>query len=986
MRLDIIDIPLKNRKDLATKINLELELQFEAIYQSKTYWLEEESQKNISQNLLHSLLRDPIDQKILGQEIAFRDIDFDYIAEISFKPGVTDNTARSVLMALSHKLTHSPTIASGQVYLLKTKHNKNEIEMMAKKFLYNPLIQRVQIYQKNEFNEEIPSLALPTAKLQSKGIETINFDRNDESLLQLSKDRLWALSLTELKEIKSYFNSSIIKKKRQKQGLPQNPTDVEIEIIAQTWSEHCKHKIFNAEIDYQESPNIDKKLGPLNLKSIFKEYIKASTEKINCDWLVSVFSDNAGIVRFDESVDFCLKVETHNSPSALDPYGGALTGILGVNRDILGCGLGAKPIANTNVLCFAHSSLLKEKKLPPKLMHPEHILKGVHKGIEDGGNKSGIPTVNGAIFFHDNYAGKPLVYCGTVGVLPQKVGQHPSHLKRHRPGDYIVICGGSVGADGIHGATFSSLELNDDAPSTAVQIGDPFTQKRLSDFVIEARDKNLFNSITDNGAGGLSSSVGEMAEHTNGASIDVSKVPLKYSGLSPFEIVISESQERMTFSVSPECLEEFIKLAKKRECNPAVIGNFHDRGSFDIYEKEELISSLELEFLHDSLPAMKLKAFYEDKKTNQTWTREVRSLSQNNLSQDVLTLLSHPNIRSKEQLVRQFDHEVQAATIIKPFLDKKQTGPSDAAVLWSGRYGGHKDGAISISCGLCPEISHLDTYLMTQLAIDEAIRNAICSGTNPDFIALCDNYCWPDPIESPNNLDGPHKLAQLVRSAKALYDTALIYKTPFISGKDSMKNDFIGKSFEGNQVKISVPPTLLITALGKLDTKNDVMTTDFKHADDLVYYLGEDCFNELSFSTLHPQLHNFPTVHAQKNRDRYKKVHALIKRKIIKSAHDISDGGLITSLCESLFPQKLGFTFTNNFLKENESLEAFLFNEYAGGILVSISMKKQQEFERFLGEGFRLIGKTNSTNFLEYKKYFSLEINSLYQAWSDHDY
>ncbi|MBT4791976.1 MAG: phosphoribosylformylglycinamidine synthase, partial [Halobacteriovoraceae bacterium] len=685
---------------------------------------------------------------------------------------------------------------------------------------------------------------------------------------------------------------------------------------------------------------------------------------------------------------FCLKVETHNSPSALDPYGGALTGILGVNRDILGCGIGAQPIANTDVLCFApvnYSDKILDQ-LPKKLKHPKSILRGVHRGIEDGGNKSGIPTVNGAIQFHDNYAGKPLVYCGTVGVLPQSINGFPTHLKRQTPGDLIVVCGGSVGADGIHGATFSSLELNDDAPSTAVQIGDPLTQKRLTDFLIEARDLDLYNSLTDNGAGGLSSSVGEMAEATNGASVYIDKIPLKYPGLSAFEIIISESQERMTFSVPKEKVETFIALAEKRNCNPAIIGEFHDKGSFDIYQNKTLLASLDMHFLHDSLIPMELTAKFEGIVNEKIWHTENQQNDFKNLNEKVLFLIQHANIKSKEALVKQFDHEVKASTVVKPFIQKKLTGPSDGAVLWTGLYGGSKDGAICISSGMAPQVSHLDTYAMTQFSIDEAVRNAVSCGANPSFISVCDNYCWPDPIKSLNTPDGEHKLAQLVRSTKALYDTAMVYGTPFISGKDSMKNDFIGETKTGDKLKISVPPTLLITAVAKLDHIDHFMTTDFKQEKDLVYYLGPIDFEQTYYSTLHPDLQQLPEIKLKENKLRYELLHKLISNKMINSSHDISEGGIITSVIESLFPQKLGFNFESSALAPNESIEAFLFNEIPGGFILSVSPEARNKFETLTQNQARFLGVINTSETITYDNQLNLNINELHKLWSRDEY
>lgn len=975
MRFDII-----NTQDFIGAKNL---------IKGKSYWLQSEANCENIENYMTDLLRDPVDQAILFREFNPLEFDFNYLAQVTFKPGVTDNSSIAILSALKEKFPNSQiSIATGDIYFIKSIKEKTYIEEDIQRTFANSLIQRIDIFNKHEVQDYIPSPKFPDVILSSQRPEKITLNISDEDLIKLSKNHLWALELDELKHIQSHYNTKKIMDYRHSKGLSKDPSDIELEIIAQTWSEHCKHKIFNANINYTENENTDLSLGSFRVESIFKSFIKKATsdieKKFEIDWLISVFTDNAGIVRFDDSVDFCLKVETHNSPSALDPYGGALTGILGVNRDILGCGIGAKPVANTNVLCFAPLDYDSKtiEKLPTKLKHPQNILRGVHRGIQDGGNKSGVPTVNGAMHFHDNYAGKPLVYCGTVGVLPQKINNIETHLKRQKPGDFVVVCGGSVGADGIHGATFSSLELDDDAPSTAVQIGAPFTQRRLTDFLLEARDLGLYNSLTDNGAGGLSSSVGEMAELTNGAFIDIQKVPLKYPGLSPYEIIISESQERMTFSVPKEKLEAFVELAEIRKCNPAVIGEFHDKGSFDIYDGENILASLDIDFLHNSLLPMELDAKFEGPKKEMLWCGTPSPKTYNNLNETIKALLKHPNIKSKEALVRQFDHEVKASTIVKPFIQKKLSGPSDGAVMWTGLIGGSQDGAFCLSSGMAPQVSHIDTYVMTQMSIDEAIRNAVACGTNPRYISVCDNFCWPDPIESKRTPDGSHKLAQLVRSGKALYDTAMIYGTPFISGKDSMKNDFSGKNSLGEHIKISVPPTLLITALGKLDDVNDFMTTDFKNADDLIYYIGPNDFSTDYYSTLRPDIMKLPVLDLHENKLRYEIVHKLIKSKMINSCHDISDGGIITSVIESAFPEGFGVNLDCFELKENETLSSFLFGEIPGGFIVSISSNNKDEFSRLTKTHARIIGQVSKDPRIILNNQINLNINELYNLWS----
>ena len=457
-----------------------------------------------------------------------------YVAEISYLGGVTDNTASAAEEALSLVLPRRQIrCTSGTLLFIKAnKMTQAAAEKLVHEFYANELIEKVsvqtfQAFQQQKRFDYAPSSQEASTRAESGNMyQTYDFNCPASELLELSRKNIWALNKNELLTIKNYFQKQSIQDDRKKRKLPPNPTDVEIEVLAQTWSEHCKHKIFAAEIEYSEAelPTEFKKLGSKKINSLYSSYIKQATrivqENRKIDWAISVFSDNAGIVRYSDKVDIAIKVETHNSPSALDPYGGALTGIVGVNRDILGVGLAARPIGNTNVLCFAPAhwpTREQANELPRGLLHPKRILTGVHKGIQDGGNKSGIPTINGAIYFDYNYAGKPLVYCGTVGVIPPRSSSGRELWKKyHQKGDRVVLVGGRTGVDGIHGATFSSLNLDEQAPSTAVQIGDPLTQRRVTDFMMEAQKRELFEAVTDNGAGGLSSSVGEMAEKTGG--------------------------------------------------------------------------------------------------------------------------------------------------------------------------------------------------------------------------------------------------------------------------------------------------------------------------------------------------------------------------------------------------------------------------------------------------------------------------------------
>jgi phosphoribosylformylglycinamidine synthase II len=903
-----------------------------------------------------------------------------FLIDVGFRSGVTDNSAHAALEAL--KLI--PALAkvemkasSGVMYYVEGEDlNAEKLEKLTYEKMANFLLHKVNVTTPSDLvhNSRLKHITFPSVAIAAGNSCDINLDVPFPELLKMNQDNCWALSVDELQHIKSHY-----------QTLKRNPSDVEMEIIAQSWSEHCKHKIFSSEITYSESnlPKGVKPLGDFKVNGIFKHFIRGATLKIKEErklpWLISIFHDNAGIVRFDDNVDVCIKVETHNSPSALDPYGGALTGILGVNRDILGVGLGAKPIANTNVFCLAENHYFRDNhiSLPILLKNPDRIKEGVHLGVQDGGNKSGIPTVNGAFVFDRDFVGKPLVFCGTVGVMPQVENGLPTSQKGQRPGDLIVMAGGRIGKDGIHGATFSSMELVDGVPASVVQIGDPITQKRLGDFLIEARIKGLFNSVTDNGAGGLSSSVGEMAQLTNGAEVDLEKALVKYPGLSPFELMVSESQERMTFSVAQEFIDEFLNLARARSVEASVIGKFTDSGSLVVKYNNEVVADLSLHFLHESLLPMKLNAHFDLKTKSEHWIKKhinKESLPVNDYKKILLDLFRSPNIRSHEHLIRRYDHEVKGATIVKPFTGSTEKGfsaPSDAGVIWMKPHGGDADNALAIACGICPKVSEYDSYLMAEYALDEAVRNAVCVGANPDEMVLVDNYCWPDPLESERNPDAKLKLAHLVRASKALYDLSLSYGMPFVSGKDSMKNDFIGVNDSGEKVKISVPPTLLVTAMGRVPTLKAITTSEVKNADSLVYMIGEKFENYQSAYELKDLYDGYsveyplPYINGKKQLDLYRSFYKSLREELIESSHDVSDGGVLLALAEKMMGTPYGMKLDLKGIEEKNML-GFFFNEGPGRFVVTVNPKDQKEFEEnFAGHFFMRLGVTTNDEVLD---------------------
>ncbi len=937
-RVDVFPQEEIHQKELIRQAREFLELPITGLIQAESYLIK--SEQVISGEHINEVFADAVltSFRYLHQPPT-------WVGEVFFRPGVTDNIGKTAAEALG-LLGYQVQAFSGKLFFFYGELTAEQAQSMGQELLYNDLLESFHLLTWDEFLQQ-KTPELPEVKLDSSiNVQSYDVKKPMHELLELSRRQCWALNADELQHIQEFFAQEDVQKQRKSLGLSMQPTDVEIEMLAQTWSEHCKHKIFAATFDYQEeglSEN-DVQLGNKKVESLYKTYIKGATKRVKeerkLDWLISVFSDNAGIVRFHDNVDLCIKVETHNSPSALDPYGGALTGILGVNRDILGCGLGAKPLANTDVFCFAPPKLINstnKEQLPQGLKHPRRILEGVHKGIEDGGNKSGIPTINGAFFFHENFAGKPLVYCGTVGVLPQKLASgKPTSEKGQKPGHLVVVAGGRVGKDGIHGATFSSMELDETAPATAVQIGDPITQKRLSDFTLEARDLELYSSITDNGAGGISSSIGEMAVEAGGAQIDLAKVPLKYPGLTPYEILISESQERMSYSVAPEKWQAFQTLAKSRGVEATVIGEFTGSQNFTAFYGDKLVCSLPLTFLHDSLPPMQIPAIFTKEAPKLSSWIEVGKKVLPDVSTAVLEILKRPNICSKEPWVRQYDHEVKAMTVGKPFTGKKQDGPGDSGVLSLELEGTGEHSGVAVASGLLPRLSYEDSYLMAQYALDEAVRGVVASGADPSMVALVDNFCWPDPLPGPKNPDAAYKAAQLVRCCQGLYDMAVAYGMPFVSGKDSMKNDFIGKRADGNEVKISVPPTVLVTAMGKVPDTRKKVSSDFKQAGESIFLVGKLENSKHSPSEFSEMYQVGQTVCQKPNLGEhfklYQRLHQLMQQALVSSCHDISEGGLVVALVESMIGGKLGADIR---LPKTANVLPFLFNEATGLFLVS---------------------------------------------------
>jgi len=843
-----------------------------------------------------------------------------HVIEVAYNPGVTDPVEESVGKAIRDLgIATVTSVKTARKYSLRGDLSEETLQSVCDKLLVNSLIQHVVT------KREAVALPSTTYKFVLTTVDLLNLD--DDGLMGVSEDRLW-LNLSEMRRIKDYFSR-----------LGRNPTDVELETLAQTWSEHCIHKTFKSRI----------RLGQLVVDNLLKSTVMKVTEELKKPWCLSVFRDNAGVIDFDGRYAVCFKVETHNHPSAVEPYGGAATGIGGVIRDILGTGLGAKPILDTDVFCFAPPDF-PDDKLPRGVLHPRRIFKGVRAGVADYGNRLGVPTLNGAILFDERYIGNPLVFCGTVGLLPASMSQRG----QQQTGDLVVLVGGRTGRDGIHGVTFASGELTKESEAisaSSVQIGDPITEKKLIDVLLKARDRQLYRRITDCGGGGLSSAVGEMAEET-GVRVYLERVPLKYSGLSYTEIWISESQERMVLAVPPNTVDQLISLFQSEGVEATVIGEFTDTRRLELFYKGNLVGDLDMEFLHKGLPQLEKEAVWELPQHS-----EPDFPQPTDLSEDLLRILASWNVCSKEWVIRQYDHEVQGGSVLKPLTGVNNDGPSDAAIV---RPILDSDMGIVVANGINPKYGDIDPYWMAASAIDEALRQIVAVGGSLRRIALLDNFCWGNP-------DKPDRLGGLVRAAQACYDVALGYETPFISGKDSLYNEF-----ETEKESISIPPTLLISAVAVIDNVERAVTMDCKREGDLVYIIGATR-NELGGSQyygIHGYVGNrIPRVDSKKGKKLMDALSSVMEKGLVRACHDLSEGGIGVAAAEMAFAGALGMVIHLGQVPLGEAMnrdDYVLFSESNTRFLVEVAPEDRHQFEGMMtGLDFAAVGQVTSTGRLE---------------------
>lgn len=941
--------------------------------------------------LMDDLLYDPV-----VQEARWTDLDNlvdepvaggggSFLVEIAYRPGVTDTEAESVRSGAAR-------LGIGGLRMVKTLRRYRVPSPGAERDLYNDLIQTVLRYPAGSGAADRRAwyahlLRSPAEHEPFVALVPLTTAPDDE-LMRISQEGILSLDLNEMRAIQAYYRAE-----------GREPTDGELETLAQTWSEHCSHKTFKGQVIYTNlvPPDADDALLPADLypslhqlmhdcviDSLIRTFLMAATRRVveqrqdNDFAVLSAFVDNAGIVAFDQHYEVSFKVETHNHPSALEPFGGANTGVGGVVRDVLG--VSARPIANTDVLCFGPLDL-PESALTPGVLHPRRIAAGVVAGVRDYGNKLGIPTVNGAVLYDRGYVANPLVYCGTVGLAPRD-----SHPRAVHPGDAIVVIGGRTGRDGIHGATFSSVELTHttaEEVGSAVQIGDPITEKKMMDVLLQARDRGLYSAITDCGAGGLSSAIGEMGAAC-GAEVELAHVPLKYAGLQPWEIWLSEAQERMVLAVPQKHLANLLALCASEDVEATVIGRYTDTGRLVVRHNGMLVVDLAMSFLHEGRPQRVLEAhWYGRSLPEQQGAGGKPDVAPADTAALLLRLLAHPNIASKEPIVRTYDHEVGGRTVVKPLVGD---GPSDAAVLQplpSSMRG------IAIGCGINPRYGRIDPYWMALACVDEALRNVVAVGADPTRAVLLDNFCWGDPRL-------PDRMAGLVRAAAGCYDAAVAFGTPFISGKDSLNNEY--RDAEGRRTPI--PPTLLISALAPVPDIRRVVTSDLKEVGNDIYIIGAtkaemggahllDMLSSPISAALARAQTRLPRVDLSQAPRLLAALHRAIAAGLVRACHDLSEGGLGVAAAEMALAGNLGLTLDLRAVPREPAVDddlVLLFSESPTRFLVEVRPADAAAFQAILmGVAHARIGVVTGADVqmtgLTGDPIFCLALSAIKAAW-----
>ncbi len=818
--------------------------------------------------------------------------------EVSLRPGVTDPVGDAFSRAAALLGIRGLSARSGTRYLFDADVDRHVRELVAGALLHNDIV--------DEISFDAPILARFIGPSSNDVVEIVPVrDLSDDELAALSRDRGLALDPAELVAVREFFVS-----------IDRDPTDAEIETIAQTWSEHCSHKTFRARITWDDGTEVEPLLRQL----------RRSTDEIAAPWVRSAFVDNAGIIAFDSSYDIAVKVETHNHPSAVEPFGGANTGVGGVIRDVLG--VAADPIAVTDILCFGPMDTPIDS-LPAGVLHPQRVRDGVVAGIADYGNKMGIPTVAGAVAHQEGFTSNPLVFAGCIGLRPANLV-----LTGQEPGDRIVVLGGATGRDGIRGATFSSATMDattGDVAGASVQIGDPITEKLVADALADARDLGLFTAITDCGAGGFSSAVGELAAIL-GADVELASAPRKYPGLAPWELWLSEAQERMVLAVRPGNVDALSTICREHGVSMADLGSFRDDGQLVVRCDGRVIVDLPGEFLHEGRPTRELRAERPQPPRSHDRRDAVQILD--DAGQLMLSMLSHPDVRSNEDIVRGFDHEILGATVGRPYLGAEDDGPADAAVIAplqaaSGR-------GLAIGIGMNCRTGAIDARRMAEAAVDEAVRNVVAVGADPAQISLLDNFSWGDPRR-------PEMLGRLVDAVAGCCRSANAFGAPFVSGKDSLNNEYV--AVDGT--RRSIPPTLVITAIGILPDADRIVTSDAKGPENALVLIGTT-HSELRGSVLDAVLGidgggDVPGGDAD-SPARMRLIHQAMADGLVQSAHDVSDGGLVVAVAEMGMGGRLGVSVKlGTDVSSPERIVDALFSESSGRMLLEVVPEHVEE-------------------------------------------
>jgi phosphoribosylformylglycinamidine synthase subunit PurSL len=915
-------------------------------------------------------------------------IDFDWTIWVGYRPGVRDNPGSTALEAIEDilgiKLGKDEAVYTSRRYCVKGSGlTAKDADKIAGELLANNIIQQTKSFAKDGWDPKVGiGFIIPKVKLDHiPTVVSIPID-SDASLQKISDERNLALNPNDIPTIRAYFLDKDVRAQRKKVGL-SDPTDIELEYISQARSDHCNHNTFRGLFNYMDLDTGKKEVAD----NLFKTCIESPTLKLKekKDWVVSVLWDNAGAGRFDRENYYVITGETHNSPSNMEAYGGAITGIVGVYRDPLGTGKGSKLVMGSFGYCVGPGDYNGDLK--PHL-HPKRLLDGVIEGVRDGGNKSGIPTTFGQVLFHSGYLGKCLVFVTAVGIMPSQVKGEPAEKKKTSSGDLIIMCGGRVGKDGIHGVTASSETFSENTPAGHVQIGDPYTQKKMHDFLLEARDEGLISFITDNGGGGLSSSIGESARYSGGCEVELEKIPLKYEGLDQWEIWVSESQERMTVAVTPHDIDRFLELSKKHAVESTVIGKYTDSKKLHIKYGGKTCAYVNIDLLESGFPQWKFDAQWQPPEKRGLFEPVIGEPSDyESLLKD---LLSRPNISSKEWIYRQYDHEVQGSSVIKPLVGAGRDVNTDAAVI---RPILDSKKGLALAQALLPAYSAIDAGHMTGCTIDEAVRRIIAVGGDLDHIGGVDNFCWPNIKYNPkDNPDGKFKAAQLVRSCLVLRDTCLAYEIPLLSGKDSMYVDGHLPGRYGQTHKVSALATLQFSTISVINDIKKCITMDSKMPGDLVYILGitgnelggSEYYEHLGYTGLH-----VPKVKPERFKKFYRALARAINEEFVASAHGIYRGGLGVHLAMVAMGGNLGMHINLAGVPvENVNRNSvILFSESAGRFIVTIDPENREPFENILkGHISACIGTVTEKqdfilNGLDDKDIINIPVKDLKAAW-----